>query len=66
MQSVHYKAPGTDLTIELPEKHLWLTGGSKTPQGTTFIANMPTEEVFTMPAKYGVDGICFKYKATCL
>ena len=55
-KALHYKAPGTDLTIELPEKHLWLTGGSKTPQGTTFIANMPTEEVYTMPAKYGVDG----------
>ena len=55
-KALHYKAPGTNLTIELPEKHLWLTGGSKTPQGTTFIANMPTEEVYTMPAKYGVDG----------
>lgn len=55
-KALHYKAPGTNLTIELPEKHLWLTGGSKTPEGTTFIANMPTEEVYTMPAKYGVDG----------
>ena len=55
-KALHYKAPGTDLTIKLPEKHLWLTGGSKTPQGTTFIANMPTEEVYTMPSKYGVDG----------
>ena len=55
-KALHYKAPGTDLTIELPERHIWLTGGSKTPEGTTFIANMPTEEVYTMPAKYGVDG----------
>ncbi|WP_431028012.1 aminopeptidase [Lysinibacillus sp. LZ02] len=55
-KKLHYKAPGTNVTIELPEKHLWLTGGSKTPQGTTFIANMPTEEVYTMPAKYGVNG----------
>lgn len=55
-KALHYKAPGTDLTIELPEKHIWLTGGSKTPEGKTFIANMPTEEVYTMPAKYGVDG----------
>lgn len=51
-----YKAPGTDLTIELPEKHIWLTGGSQSPQGTTFIANMPTEEVYTLPAKFGVNG----------
>lgn len=56
-KKLYYKAPGTDLTIELPEKHLWLTGGSKTPNGTSFIANMPTEEVYTMPAKYGVNGV---------
>ncbi len=55
--ALHYKAPGTDLTIELPEKHLWISGGSKTPEGTTFIANMPTEEVFTLPSKYGVNGV---------
>lgn len=53
---LHYKAPGTDLTIELSEKHIWLTGGSKSPDGTTFIANMPTEEVYTLPLKYGVNG----------
>lgn len=54
---LHYKAPGTDLTIELPNKHVWISGGSKTPQGTTFIANMPTEEVYTLPYKYGVNGV---------
>ncbi|RHW34738.1 aminopeptidase [Lysinibacillus yapensis] len=54
---LHYKAPGTDLTIELPDKHLWLSGGSKTPEETTFIANMPTEEVYTLPKKYGVNGV---------
>lgn len=53
---LHYRAPGTDLTIDLPEKHLWVSGSSKTPEGTTFIANMPTEEVFTLPSKYGVNG----------
>jgi len=57
LAKLHYKAPGTDLTIELPEKHLWISGSSKTPEGTTFIANMPTEEVFTLPAKYGVNGV---------
>lgn len=53
---LHYKAPGTDLTIALPDKHIWQTGGSKNPVGNTFIANMPTEEIFTLPAKFGVDG----------
>ncbi|MEO4055415.1 aminopeptidase [Solibacillus sp. CAU 1738] len=55
-KKLYYNAPGTNLTIELPDKHIWLTGGSKTPLGTKFIANMPTEEVYTMPLKYGVNG----------
>lgn len=55
-EKLHYRAPGTDLVIDLPEKHLWVSGSSKTPDGTTFIANMPTEEVFTLPSKYGVNG----------
>jgi aminopeptidase len=53
---LHYAAPGTDLTIELPDKHVWMSGASKTPQGNAFIANMPTEEVYTVPMKYGVNG----------
>jgi aminopeptidase len=51
-----YKAPGTELIIELPEKHLWMTGASRTPNRTAFIANMPTEEVYTAPLKLGVNG----------
>lgn len=47
---------GTDLTIELPTDHLWLGGSEFTPAGTEFIANMPTEEIFTMPLKNGVNG----------
>lgn len=53
---LHYKAPGTDLIVGLPDKHIWATGSSKTPQGTEFVANMPTEEVFTLPSKYDVNG----------
>ncbi len=53
---LHYQAPGTDLTIALPDKHIWMTGAAKTPQGEPFIANMPTEEVYTVPLKYGVNG----------
>lgn len=53
---LHYKAPGTDLTIELPEKHIWVGAGSVNEQGFDFMANMPTEEVFTVPFKTGVNG----------
>jgi aminopeptidase len=54
---LHYKnALGTDLKIELPENHLWLGGSDYTHDGVEFVANMPTEEVFTLPKKAGVNG----------
>ena len=53
---------GTDLKIELPENHLWLGGSDYTPEGVEFIANMPTEEVFTLPKKTGVNGIVVSSK----
>jgi aminopeptidase len=56
-KKLHYKAPGTDLTIELPDKHLWVGAGSVNEQGVEFMANMPTEEVFTVPLKTGVNGV---------
>lgn len=56
-KSLHYKnSLGTDLIIELPEKHLWAGGAEFTQDGTEFIANMPTEEIFSMPKKTGVNG----------
>ena len=42
---LHYTAPGTDLTIELPKGHLWCGAGSVNEKGEEFMANMPTEEV---------------------
>lgn len=53
---LHYTAPGTDLTIELPKGHLWCGAGSVNEKGESFMANMPTEEVFTVPHKDGVNG----------
>lgn len=54
---LHYKnSLGTDLKIELPKGHIWLGAASKTPEGIEFIPNMPTEEVFTLPKKSGVNG----------
>ena len=57
IKTLKYKAPGTDLTVELPTDHIWLGGGEYSTKGTYFVANMPTEEVFTMPYKYGVEGV---------
>ncbi|MEG0259252.1 MAG: aminopeptidase [Lysinibacillus sp.] len=55
-KKLHYTAPGTDLTIELPTGHLWCGASSNNEQGDSFMANMPTEEVFTAPLKTGVNG----------
>ncbi|EPD50199.1 hypothetical protein HMPREF1210_02770 [Paenisporosarcina sp. HGH0030] len=59
---LHYTAPGTDLTIELPKGHLWCGAGSVNEKGDSFMANMPTEEVFTVPLKTGVDGVVVSSK----
>lgn len=56
-KKLHYKGPGTDLTIELPDEHIWLGGGGNNEKGTYFFANIPTEEVFTLPLKTGVNGV---------
>lgn len=59
-KTLHYtNSLGTDLTIELPEGHLWAAGSSTTPKGQAFVANMPTEEIFTAPLKTGVNGVVY-------
>lgn len=54
--ALRYKAPGTDLEIGLPEGHIWCGASSVNKDGTEFMANMPTEEVFTVPHKDKVNG----------
>ena len=55
--ALHYKAPGTDLTIGLPEKHIWQGAEASFKNGITCIVNIPTEEVFTLPDKDKVNGV---------
>lgn len=52
-----YEAEGTNLTIDLPENHIWAGGGAICQNGIHFNPNMPTEEVYTMPHKDGVNGV---------
>ncbi len=60
LASLHYtNALGTDLTIRLPEGHVWEAGNDVTPKGQTFIANIPTEEIYTAPLKTGIDGVVY-------
>jgi aminopeptidase len=55
-ETLHFRGPGTDLKIGMPEKHIWKGGGGTSQGGVDFTANIPTEEVFSMPHKYKVDG----------
>ena len=50
-------ANGTDLTVGLAEGHTWEGACSKAENGTVFIANVPTEEVFTAPHRERVNGV---------
>lgn len=62
-KSLHYKNnKGTDLVVNLPKDHLWLGGAEKCNNGILFNANMPTEEVFTLPETNGVNGIVYSSK----
>ncbi len=56
---VYKNSLGTDLTIDLPEKHMWEACGSPAGNGVSFVANMPTEEIFTLPKKDGVNGTVY-------
>ncbi|MFN3705618.1 MAG: aminopeptidase [Thermoflexales bacterium] len=49
-------APASDLTIGLTDAPVWVSASSVTPQGVPFIANMPTEEVFTSPHRLRANG----------
>jgi aminopeptidase len=63
IKSLHYtNSIGTDIVLELPEKHLWLGGAEENKAGHDFIANIPTEEVFSLPKLDGVNGIVHSSK----
>ena len=67
LESLHYtNSLGTDLTIRLPENHLWAGGGGTSKAGIYFIANMPTEEIFTAPLRDGIDGVIYASMPLCL
>ena len=47
--AVRFRGPGTDLTIGLLPESNWGGGGDETNWGQRYIANVPTEEVYTTP-----------------
>ncbi|WP_455482119.1 aminopeptidase [Bartonella sp. B35(2025)] len=54
--ALHFTGPGTDLTVGLADDHEWHGGASIAQNGVVCNPNIPTEEVFTTPHAYKVEG----------
>jgi aminopeptidase len=61
-----FKGPGTDLECYLAEEHHWMGGSKESTSGDSFVANIPTEEVFTTPHYLKVNGTLKSTKALSL
>ena len=67
LTKVRYKnALGTDVTVGMPKEHVWLAGADTAKSGVRFVANMPTEEVFSAPQRDAVDGVLCASKPLAL
>ena len=54
--AIHFRGPGTDLTVGLLPGSMWRSAGFATKWGRKHAPNLPTEEVFTTPDARRVDG----------
>lgn len=60
---LHFKnSLGTDLKVGLVKNHIWCGGEDVSLDGIEFIANMPTEEIYTTPKLDGVNGTVYSSK----
>ncbi len=56
-RTLHYIGPGTDLRIDLSPKHRWVSDADNiNEKGISFLANIPSEEIWTVPLKEGING----------
>jgi aminopeptidase len=55
-KSLHFQSPDTDLWLDIPPRHIWVGGIDKLPNGLEYCANLPTEEICTLPNRAGVRG----------
>jgi aminopeptidase len=56
LRTVRYRGPGTELEVGLIEGARWIAGREETKGGRGFVANLPTEEVFTTPHRLRAEG----------
>ncbi len=63
---IHFKNnSGTDIKVGLADGHQWLSAKEKAKDGIDFVANMPTEEIFTAPHRLKVDGVLHSALPLC-
>ena len=56
LDALHFRGPGTDLTIGLTQGYRWGAAQLETAEGRPHVPNMPTEEVFTAPDARRTEG----------
>jgi aminopeptidase len=56
VDAIRFRGPGTDLTVGLLPESRWQGVESQTALGLPYVANMPTEEVFTTPDARRTEG----------
>jgi aminopeptidase len=54
--AIRFRGPGTDLLVGLLPGSRWISGGTTTRSGIGYVANIPTEEVFTTPDRRRAEG----------
>jgi len=54
--ALQYNGPNTNLRVGLADEHEWMGGASKAQNGIICNPNIPSEEVFTTPHAYRVEG----------
>jgi aminopeptidase len=54
-KDIHFHGPGTDLRVGLMSGAIWCSIGAET-DGRSWIANLPSEEVFSAPDRHRVEG----------
>ncbi len=57
VDALRFQGPGTDLTVGLLPESRWMGVESETVDGIAFVANMPTEEVYTTPDARRTEGV---------
>jgi aminopeptidase len=55
--AIRFKGTGTDLTVGLLPTSRWRGGADETVDGIRYVANLPTDEVFTSPDRRRAEGV---------